>query len=396
MMNNNLENIISTEENDFFHTYKRLPIIIERGEGCWLYTNSGRKILDMFGGLAVNVLGYNHPGMNKAIEEQIKKYVHISNLFYQDSQLQLAEMIIQMSGYSKVFFCNSGTEAVEAAIKLSRKFFIGSGKRTLVSFTGSFHGRTMGALSLTARKKYRDQFEPLLPDVKHLEFNSIVSLEKNIDENTAAVFIECIQGEGGVNSANQEFLDSLLKLREKYGFLIAADEIQSGVGRTGKMHAFEHFGFKPDIVILAKGIGGGLPLGAILGNERVQDVFTFGEHGSTFGGNPVAAASGIVVFSELKNGLMNKAGEMGELIKAKLESVKLKFPEKIKSIRGKGLMIGIELTKPGQAMVEMLMNKDVLVNCTNENVIRLLPPYIISEKELEFFGSKFEEAMTEF
>lgn len=395
-MNNNLENIISTEENDFFHTYKRLPIMIERGEGCWLYTNSGRKILDMFGGLAVNVLGYNHPGMNKAIEEQIKKYVHISNLFYQDSQLQLAEMIIQMSGYSKVFFCNSGTEAVEAAIKLSRKFFIGSGKRTLVSFTGSFHGRTMGALSLTSRKKYRDQFEPLLPDVKHLEFNSIVSLEKNIDENTAAVFIECIQGEGGVNPAKKEFVDSLLKLREKYGFLIAADEIQSGVGRTGKMHAFEHFGFKPDIVILAKGIGGGLPLGAILGNERVQDVFTFGEHGSTFGGNPVAAASGIVVFSELKNGLMNKAGEMGELIIAKLESVKLKFPEKIKSIRGKGLMIGIELTKPGQAMVEMLMNKDVLVNCTNENVIRLLPPYIISEKELEFFSSKFEEAMTEF
>lgn len=396
MMNNNLENITTTEENDFFHTYKRLPIIIERGEGCWLYTNSGRKILDMFGGLAVNVLGYNHPGMNKAIEEQIKKYVHISNLFYQDSQLQLAEMIIQMSGYSKVFFCNSGTEAVEAAIKLSRKFFIGSGKRKLVSFSGSFHGRTMGALSLTARKKYREQFEPLLPDVKHLEFNSIDSLEKNIDENTAAVFIECIQGEGGVNPAKQEFVDSLLKLREKYGFLIAADEIQSGVGRTGRLHAFEHFGLKPDIVILAKGIGGGLPLGAILGNERVQDVFTFGEHGSTFGGNPVAAASGIVVFSELKNGLMNKAGEMGELIIAKLESLKLKFPEKIKSIRGKGLMIGIELTKPGQAMVEMLMNKDVLVNCTNENVIRLLPPYIITDSEITFFIEKFEEVLASY
>ncbi|MBE2219695.1 MAG: aspartate aminotransferase family protein [Ignavibacteria bacterium] len=396
MDNTNLENIISSEENDFFHTYKRLPIIIERGEGCWLYTNSGRKILDMFGGLAVNVLGYNHHAMNKAIEEQIKKYIHISNLFYQEKQLELAELITQMSGYSKVFFCNSGTEAVEAAIKLSRKFFLGTGKRTLVSFSGSFHGRTMGALSLTARKKYRDQFEPLLPDVKHLEFNSVESLEKNIDENTAAVFIECIQGEGGVNPAKQEFIDSLLKLREKYGFLIAADEIQSGVGRTGKMHAFEHFGLKPDIVILAKGIGGGLPLGAILGNERVQDVFTFGEHGSTFGGNPVAAASGIVVYSELKNGLMNKAGEMGELIISKLESLKMKFPEKIKSIRGKGLMIGIELTKPGQTMVEMLMNKDVLVNCTNENVIRLLPPYIISEKELDFFCNKFEEAMAEF
>ena len=395
MEDKNLQNIISSEEHDFFHTYKRLPIIIERGEGCWLYTDKGRKILDMFGGLAVNVLGYNHPGMNKAIEEQIRKYIHISNLFYQEKQLKLAELITQMSGFKKVFFCNSGTEAVEAAIKLTRKYFMGTGKRKLVSFSGSFHGRTMGALSLTARKKYREQFEPLLPGVKHLEFNSIEALEKNIDDSTAAVFIECIQGEGGVNPATQQFIDALIRLREKFGFLIAADEIQSGVGRTGKLHAFEHFGLEPDIVILAKGIGGGLPLGAILGNERVQDVFSYGEHGSTFGGNPVAAASGIVVFNELRGGLMKRTAEMGDIIVSKLESLKQKFPDKIKSIRGKGLMIGIELYKPCQQMVEKLMEKDVLVNCTNENVIRLLPPYIINEEEVLIFNSVFEEVIAE-
>lgn len=396
MEHKNIQNIISSEEHDFFHTYKRLQVVIERGEGCWLYTDTGRKILDMFGGLAVNVLGYNHPGMNKAIEEQIRKYIHISNLFYQEKQLELANLIIQMSGFSKVFFCNSGTEAVEAAIKLTRKYFLGTGKRMLISFSGSFHGRTMGALSLTARKKYREQFEPLLPDVKHLEFNSIDSLEKNIDDSTAAVFIECIQGEGGVNPVTQEFVDSLVTLREKYGFLIAADEIQSGVGRTGKLHAFEHFGLKPDVVILAKGIGGGLPLGAILGNERVQEVFTYGEHGSTFGGNPVAAASGIVVFNELMGGLMKRAGEMGEMIISKLEYIKQKFPDKIKSIRGKGLMIGVEMYKPCQQMVEKLMEKDVLVNCTNVNVIRLLPPYLITEDDLMFFLARFEEVIAVF
>jgi predicted acetylornithine/succinylornithine family transaminase len=368
--------------------------VIERGEGCYLYTTGGRKILDMFGGLAVNVLGYNHPAMSKAIEDQVKKYIHVSNLFYQEKQLALAQKIKNLSGFSKVFFCNSGTEAVEAAIKATRKFFIGSQKKTLVSFSGSFHGRTMGALSLTARKKYRDQFEPLLPNVIHLNFNSVPELEKNINHETAAVFIECLQGEGGINPAAKDFIDKLIKLREKFGFLIAADEIQSGVGRTGKLHAFEHFGLQPDIVILAKGIGGGLPLGAILGNEKVQDVFVFGEHGSTFGGNPVAASSGIVVFDELSSGLLKHVNIMGEELLNRLNDLKARFTKSIKEVRGMGLMIGIELTMPGQEIVHALMNKDVLVNCTNENVIRLLPPYIISKAEIDLFCGKLEETIT--
>lgn len=392
----NINYLSKQEEKDFFHTYKRLGIVIERGEGCYLYSSSGEKILDMFGGLAVNVLGYGHKKMNNAIKEQVDKYIHISNLFYQEKQIALAEKIKQLSGAEKVFFCNSGTEAAEAAIKLVRKYFLGKDKTTLVSFTGSFHGRTMGALSLTARKKYREQFLPLLPGVKHLEYNSVSELESGIDENTAAVFIECLQGEGGVNPAQPEFINKLNELKERYGFLIAADEIQSGVGRTGTFNAFTQFGLDADIIIMAKGIGGGLPLGAIAGNRRVAEVFTYGEHGSTFGGNPVAAASGLVVMEELEGGLMQSNKTMGELLLNKLNSIKNKYPGKIKDIRGMGLMTGAELFFPGEKVVNELMKHNVLVNCTNENVIRLLPPYIIGEKEIDLFCDNFEKVLKDF
>ncbi|HRE11836.1 MAG TPA: acetylornithine/succinylornithine family transaminase [Ignavibacteria bacterium] len=390
-----LDQLVSRDDSVFFRTYKRLGIAIERGEGCYLYTTSGEKILDMFGGLAVNVLGYGHKRMNDAIKAQVDKYIHISNFFYQPKQIELAEKIKKLSGFSKVFFSNSGTESIEAAIKLVRKFFLGTDKTTLVSFTGSFHGRTMGALSLTARKKYREQFQPLLPDVLHLEFNSAAELETKINERTAAVFIECLQGEGGINPATPEFIAKLNELKKKFGFIIAADEIQSGVGRTGTFNAFTQFGLDADIFIMAKGIGGGLPLGAIAGSDRVADVFTYGEHGSTFGGNPVAAASGVVVMEELENGLIsnNKAG--GELLRRELNTIKQKYPQKIKEVRGMGLMAGIELSFPGDGVVTQLMKRKILVNCTNDNVIRLLPPFIISSDEIKLFCSAFEEVMSE-
>jgi len=390
----NITDLKTQEENDFFHTYKRLQIEIVRGEGCCLYTSSGEKILDMFGGLAVNVLGYGHKKMNDAIKNQVDKYIHISNLFYQERQIALAEKIKQLSEFDKVFFCNSGTEATEAAIKLVRKYFLGTEKTTLISFTGSFHGRTMGALSLTARKKYREQFLPLLPDVKHLEFNSVAELDAEINDKTAAVFIECLQGEGGINPAQAEFITKLNELKNKFGFIIAADEIQSGVGRTGTFNAFTRFGLDADIIIMAKGIGGGLPLGAIAGKKRVENVFTYGEHGSTFGGNPVAAASGLVVMEELERGLMSKNKTNGEELVNKLNSIKQKYPDKIKEVRGMGLMLGVELTSPGQNVVDELMKRNVLVNCTNENVIRLLPPYIITKVEIDLFCDKFEEVIS--
>jgi len=390
---NNLNFLASSENRDFFHTYKRLGILIERGEGCYLYTSGGERILDMFGGLAVNVLGYNHPALIAAVESQIRKYFHLSNLFYQENQVKLAEKLIESSGMKKVFFSNSGTEAVEAAIKLSRKFFKGTEKQKMVSFTGSFHGRTMGALSLTARKKYKEDFAPLLPDVQNLAFNSTNELIENIDENTAIVFIECIQGEGGVNVASSEFVNELIVLRNKHEFLIAADEIQSGVGRTGKFSSFEHYGLIPDIAILAKGIGGGLPLGAMLGSERVENVFSYGDHGSTFGGNPVAAACGITVIDQLYAGVMENARNIGLYLMSAIENLKKRF-HIIREVRGKGLMIGIELSIPCKEVVDLLIPEGVLINCTNENVIRLLPPLILTQSDCNFFLEKFEKVIT--
>lgn len=392
-MQKDLNTLTSIEDKDFFHTYKRLKLVIEKGEGCYLYTDKGNKILDMFGGLAVNVLGYNNKLLNEAIEKQIKRYLHLSNYFYQDTQIELAERVLAMSGYKRIFFSNSGTESIEGAIKLIRKFFKGKEKKTLVSFSGSFHGRTMGALSLTGRKKYKEDFGPFLSDTKRLEFNSPWDLRNNIDEKTAAIFIEPIQGEGGVNAASDEFVKEIKELQNKYEFIIVADEIQSGVGRTGKLHGFENFGLKPDIVTLAKGIGGGLPLGAILGNERVSEVFNYGDHGSTFGGSPVAAAGGIVVFNELKNGLMDKVVSTGNYLKLKLKTIQQKYPDKIREVRGLGLMAGIELMFDGQPVADKMIEKNVLVNCTNGNVIRLLPPLIIQESEIDLFIQAFEEVI---
>jgi acetylornithine aminotransferase len=389
-----LENLMSSEEKDFFRTYKRLKILVDRGEGCYLITGKGERILDMFGGLAVNVLGYNHPAINSAIESQIKKYIHLSNYFYQPQQITLAQKLIEMTGMKKVFFSNSGTEAVEAAIKLVRKYFKGSSKKTLISFSGSFHGRTMGALSLTARAKYREDFGPLLDNTLTLPFNSIEDLRRKINENTAAVFIECIQGEGGVNVVTEEFIKELIQLRNKFQFLIAADEIQSGVGRTGMFCAYEQFGLIPDLVIMAKGIGGGLPIGALLGDERVENVFGYGDHGSTFGGNPVSAASGIAVINELKEGVMKRVAMVGAYLKSELIMLKEKFPGKIKDVRGMGLMLGVELAFEGAPVVEKMIEEKVFVNCTNLNVIRLLPPLILSQDEASFFINKFSKVIS--
>lgn len=386
-----LNTLIKKENEYFFNTYKRLNILVERGDGCCLYTTNGRKILDMFGGLAVNVLGYNHAGINKAIKEQIKKYIHISNFFYQENPILLAEKILHLSGFKKIFFTNSGTEATEAAIKIIRKYFKGTKKRELISFAGSFHGRTMGALSLTARKKYVEDFQPLLGDIINVEYNSAASLEKKVSSKTAAIFFECIQGEGGINIIDKGLTDKITELKNKHGFLLVADEIQSGVGRTGKLNAFEHFNLKPDLVLLAKGIGGGLPLGAVLGSESVVQVLTPGSHGSTFGGNPVSAACGLEVFSELENGLMKKVDRVGKYLISKLLEIKKNYQDKINDVRGMGLMVGIELSFDGQIIVKKLIEQDVLVNCTNGNVIRLLPPLIITESEVDIFIEKFRD-----
>jgi acetylornithine/N-succinyldiaminopimelate aminotransferase len=378
------ESIFEKENRYFFHTFHRLPLEIECGEGMYLYSKNGKRYVDFFGGLAVNALGYNHQRINAAIEKQIHRYIHLSNYYVQDKTVELAERIINASGYKRVFFSNSGTEAVEGAIKIVRKWGQGSVKTTLLNLTNSFHGRTMGALSLTERPQYRDGYDPFLPNTNSVKFNDVEDLYAKVNGQTLGVILEFIQGEGGINVISKEFVQELKSLQEKLGFLVIADEIQAGLGRTGKFFSFEHYDIYPDIVVIAKAIGGGLPLGAILGNEKVADVLTYGVHGTTFGGNPVACAAGCAVMEEIiDKGLMKQAGIIGEYLKSKAIELQKQFPAIIKEVRGYGCMLGIDLNRNGQPIVDELLNRGILINCTNTTVLRLLPPYIVTQEQCD-------------
>ncbi|MGH2567105.1 MAG: aspartate aminotransferase family protein, partial [Bacteroidota bacterium] len=369
---------------------------IARGEGCYLYDREGKSYLDFFGGLAVNALGYNHPRVNDAIIRQLQKYIHLSNFYVQEAQILLAEKLIAASGYEKLFFTNSGTEAIEGAIKLARKWGKKQGKSDLYGLSNSFHGRTMGALSLTERAKYREGYEPFLPNTGHIGFNNVEELRSTVNVRTLGVVVEFIQGEAGINVVSKEFAAELNALRDKFGFLIIGDEIQCGLGRTGKFFGFEHFGVRPDIVVVAKPLGGGLPLGAFLGNERVADAFSFGVHGTTFGGNPVACAAGSVVMEEVvNNGLMKNAASIGEYIKVEFKRLQQGLPGVIADIRGFGCMIGVELTSEGQPVVDELQRRGILVNCTNTNVIRFLPPLIVTRQHCDVLVNEFSAVVGE-
>jgi acetylornithine aminotransferase len=302
----------------------------------------------------------------------------------QDKTVELAERIIIASGYKRIFFSNSGTEAVEGAIKIARKWGNGLEKIRLLNLTNSFHGRTMGALSLTERPAYREGYEPFLPNTDSIEFNNVEDLRAKVNEQTLGIILEFIQGEGGINVVSKEFAQELKSLQEKFGFLVIADEIQAGVGRTGKFFGFNHYDIHPDIVVIAKAIGGGLPLGVILGNDKVAEVLTYGTHGTTFGGNPVACAAGCAVMEEIVDkGLMKQAGIIGEYLKSKAIELQKQFPAIVKEVRGYGCMLGIDLNRGGQPVVDELLNRGILINCTNTTVLRLLPPYIITPEQCD-------------
>jgi acetylornithine/N-succinyldiaminopimelate aminotransferase len=377
-------NLFTRESQLFFKTYKRIPLEIDRGEGSYLISKDGERYLDLFGGLAVNALGYGNPKVVNAIHSQIDRYLHLSNFFLQDPQVQLAELLIQHSKYKRVFFCTSGAEANEGAIKLCRKWSKRVGKKMIFGMTNGFSGRTMGALSLMDRPHYREDYEPFLPDFDHIEFNDVDDLQQKISADTAAVFLEFIQGEGGIVVASQPFVQRLFELRDKFGFLIVADEIQTGIGRTGKFFAFEHYNVRPDIVMIAKPIGGGLPLGAILGGEKVEDVLGPGMHGTTFGGNPVACVAGIAVLQEIfAEDFIRRVAELGNYMKNGFEKVKSEFPNLVVEVRGLGLMLGIELTTDGAPFVDKMRERKILINCTSKNVLRFLPPYILTKTEAD-------------
>ena len=387
---------VEKEARYFFHTYKRLKLEIDRGEGSYLIAKDGTRYLDMFGGIAVNALGYNHTKVNAAIMNQVQRYLHVSNMFYQDAQIELGELMLRASGFSRIFLTNSGTEAMEGALKLARKWGRPQGKVNIFGLTDSFHGRTFGSMSITGREKYREGYEPFLPNTSILKFNDSDELEKSINEDTLAVVLEFIQGEGGINLVSAEYVEKLKHLRTKYGFLVIADEIQSGIGRTGKLFAFNHFDFEPDVVVVAKAIGGGLPLGAFLGNERVADVFAPGTHGTTFGGNPVACAAGLATVHEiLHGGVMENAATVGFHLISRLEQLRDSMPDSIADVRGKGMMVGLDLRFDGTEVINRLMEKKVLLNLTNTTVIRWLPPLNTGQEEIDIAVQRVASTLAE-
>jgi acetylornithine/N-succinyldiaminopimelate aminotransferase len=389
-----MSHIFEKEKEVFLSTYKRIPVEIERGEGVYLYDKEGNKYLDFFSGLGVNALGYAHPDINEAIRKQIEKYSHLSNFFITESQIKFAEKILKYSEMSGIFLTNSGAEANEGVIKIIRK--IKGKEKKIYALTGGFHGRTYGALTLTASEKYQHGFEPLLQNIEYVEFNDTKDLQNKVDINTAALFIEFIQGEGGIFPASEEFVKNIKALRKKFSFLLVADEIQCGIGRTGKAFGYNHYNVEPDIIVVAKSAGGGLPLGAILVSAELKEILAAGDHGTTFGGNPVACAAGNVVLEKVfEGGLLTKVSENGDYVIGLLSKLKEEFPKDIKEIRGKGYMVGIEHNYECAKLVEEFRNRGVLVNCTNKNVIRILPPLIAEKEHFNFFISAYREILKE-
>ncbi|HHE33055.1 MAG TPA: aspartate aminotransferase family protein [Chlorobaculum parvum] len=377
---------LETEQQLFFHNYARLPLHIAYGKGSFFYTTEGDRYLDMIAGIGVNAIGYGDQRLEHAITEQAAKYIHVSNLFMQKPQFDLAAKLLEISGMSKVFFCNSGTEAIEAAIKLARRFAARNGdtsKTQVLSLTNCFHGRTYGALSLTAKPKYVGGFEPLVPETGMIDFNDIDDLERKVSSRTAAVFVEFVQGEGGIHKVSEAFIARLKGLAAEHDFLIVADEIQAGCGRTGNFFSYMPFDLQPDLVCAAKPLGGGLPLGAVIGCDKVAEVFTPGSHGTTFGGNPVACAAGLAMIEAIhEDKLMENATETGAMMRATFEKMAEKHAQ-ILEIRQYGLMIGITVNREAKYYVDEALKRNVLVNATSQNVIRLLPPLSISKEEAQ-------------
>ena len=381
MLNKNIE------ENAKFiiGNYSRYPISIIRGEGSYVYDSNNKKYLDFISGIAVNNLGHSNKGIKKAIIEQLDKLVHISNLFLIPSQIKLAKSLTSNLPRYKVFFCNSGTEANEAAFKLARKWGIFNNKRTIISVTGGFHGRTFGSLSATTPKKYKEGFYPLVPGFKTAKFNDINSIKSIIkeDKKILAVIIEPIQGEAGVKISDKKYLQELFKICKKNKILLIADEVQVGIGRTGKLFGFENYDIKPDIITLAKALGGGIPCGAIIANPDISDFLTPGSHGTTMGGNPLAMASGLSMLNQIKKpSFLINVNKKGELFLDKLK--KLSSSDLIKEVRGKGLILAIEFyeEKKAKLFANKCIKNGLLVLITEKYNVRILPPLNVKNNEI--------------
>ena len=375
-------------------TYSRLPISFEKGEGVWVFDKANNKYLDALSGIAVNTLGHNHPSLVKAISNQAVKFIHISNYYYIEEQSILADKLVKLSGLSSVFFCNSGCEANEAAIKLARlhghKLNIDT--PNIIVMEGGFHGRTMGTLSASGGRKYQAGFEPLMSGYIRVPFDDVDAIEKVASKKNkvCAIFLEPIQGEGGINIPKnlKQYLKKLRQICDQNKWLLIFDEVQCGVGRTGKWFAHQYSTVKPDVMTLAKGLGSGVPIGACIANKTATQLMEPGKHGSTFGGNPLACSAGVATLKAIeKEYLIKNAAEQGTLITTLLKK-KFKNNKNIVSIRSLGLMIGIQLSSPCGEVVNIALEKKLLINVTAENVIRLLPPLIINKTEAKLLADR--------
>ena len=382
------EAVVAREKTFVLGTYNRTPFHPRSGKGARLYDDTGKAYWDLLGGIAVNVLGHQHPRIKRVLREEAASPLHVSNLYYHPAQGILAEKLVRASGLCRAFFCNSGTEANEAAIKFAR--LANPGRSHLVALQESFHGRTAGALSLTGHEAYRAPFAPLVPNVTFVEPNDVAALEAAVSAETSAIFLEPVMGEGGIIPLSDEFLIAARRAADKSGAILVFDEIQCGLGRLGTLFAFQQSGVVPDIVTLAKPLGGGLPLGAVLTGPALEGLVKPGHHGTTFGGNPLACRLGYEVVSETEK-LLGKINETGAWFEAELKKIAC---ANIVAVRGKGLMWGIELDRPAAPIAAQLLGRGFVVGTAREKVIRLLPPYIVPKQALKEFIAALSEVLT--
>jgi acetylornithine/N-succinyldiaminopimelate aminotransferase len=390
-----MSNLHDLDTEYHFKTYKRYPVTLTRGQGSHVWDTEGNEYIDALAGIAVNNVGHCHPKVVKAIQEQAPKLIHTSNFFTTEPQVELARKLVELSDHDRVFFCNSGTEAIEGALKLAKRYANKTGKTgDIITMTGAFHGRTLGALAM-GQEKYQQGFEPMLSGFRQVPFGDIDALTSVVNDDTVAVFLEPIQGEGGVHVADKKYIEELRALCYEYKVLLIFDEIQCGAGRTGAYFAYEKFGVVPDVVTMAKGLGGGFPIGAILATEDVASVIEYGKHGTTFGGNPLACAAGIATIeATFEDRMLKLAEENGHWLR---ERIRMEMPGEpgITEVRGMGHMNGVQLNFSGAGVALRMLRRGVIANVTATNVVRLVPALNISREDLDTLVDVMMESIAE-
>lgn len=391
--------IIEQTDKYYLPVFGRNQIALDHGKGCKLYDVEGKEYTDFLAGIAVNGLGHAHPAIVQAISNQAGKLIHCSNLYYTEIQAKAIRVISEISGFERVFLCNSGAEANEGALKLARKYGVAKSpeKFKIISAVHSFHGRTMATLTATGQDHYHEGLSPLPVGYEYVPYGDMVALEEAMDENVCGILLEPIQGEGGVHVPTNEYLLKARALCDKYDALLIFDEIQSGICRSGKWFAWEYSGARPDVMTMAKAIGAGFPMGAFVTTERLAHVFAPGDHGSTFGGNPLSCAAAYASLTTMKAmNLEQVAAETGIYFRMQLEELQKQFPNKIVEVRGKGLILGMELAKAGAPVVKGCLERGMIINCTADTVLRFVPPLIISKKEIDALMNVLKEVLEEF